>query len=387
MTNICFLSHTSELNGAELNLLQILEMIDRQTYNPSLIVPREGRLLAEAKRLGIEVQVFPAKWWLTEKRKMWKQPFAWIWNIRASLRLAQWIKHKQIDLVFSNSSASFSGALAASQTHVPHVWYIHEILGGETPHLTFIFGQRALSRFIARFSCRILVNSHASEAFFSEKGNVRLVYNGIQLMEEGKNETQMLGRQWGIDTQDIVFGMVGKICEEKGQREVITALGMIGKDRPLKLLIVGEVKSKAYFAELAKICEVYGIKERVVFTGYRRDVFCVLRLMDCLFVASSAESFGRTVIEAMSVKTPVIAAKSGGIPEIIIHGVNGFLLNSRDPEVIQGGMMSFLNNRDTHTQAAEKGYRTVQEKFLLSDQVKKIEQVLEECLKDHGGVN
>jgi glycosyltransferase involved in cell wall biosynthesis len=109
--------------------------------------------------------------------------------------------------------------------------------------------------------------------------------------------------------------------------------------------------------------------------------------MDCLIVASRAESFGRTIIEAMSVKTPVVAVKSGGIPEVIIHGTNGFLLDSREPEAIKEGMVSFLENREAHKQAAEKGYRTVQEKFLLSHQVQKIEHVLEECIAEYGGAN
>lgn len=387
MIRICFLSHTSELNGAELNLLQILGGIDRQKFYPSIIMPREGLLLEEAKKLGVEAEVIPAKWWLTEERKMWKQPVAWILNRRAVLGLARWIEKKQIDLVFSNSSASCSGALAAKKTHVPHVWYIHEILGGKTPQLAYMFGQRALARKIVRFSCRVLVNSLATEAFFEDRKKVRLVYNGVLLETKDLSENRTLGRTWGLDDQDIVFGIVGKICEEKGQREVITALGMLGKDRPLKLLVVGEVKSRAYFEELARICRAYDVRDRVVFTGYRRDVLHVLRLMDCLIVASRAESFGRTVIEAMSVRTPVIAVKSGGIPEIISHGTNGFLLNSRTPEAIRDGMVSFLDDQDAYTRYAEEGYRTVQEKFLLSIQVKKIEQVLEECLGKHGGEN
>jgi glycosyltransferase involved in cell wall biosynthesis len=387
MKNICFLSHSSELNGAELNLLQILGGIDRQKFYPSLIVPSEGLLLDEAKKLGIEADVVPMKWWLTETGKMWKQPIAWIWNMRAVLGLARRIKQKRIDLVFSNSSAASSGALSAKKTKVPHIWYIHEILGGETPQLIYMFGQKALARKIVRLSCRVLVNSLETEAFFTEKTNVQLVYNGVQLLDKDRYESQSMGHQWGLKDQDIVFGMVGKICEEKGQREVIAALGMLGKGQPLKLLIVGNIKSRAYFAELEEVCEAYDIKDRVLFTGYQRDVFDVLRLMDCLIVASSAESFGRTIIEAMSVKIPVIAVKSGGIPEIISHGTNGFLLSSRKPDVIQKGMVSFLSDRKTYTRAAEMGYQTVQEKFLLSSQVKEIEQVLEECLGEHGGAS
>lgn len=387
MKNICFLSHTSELNGAELNLLQILERIDRQKFKPFLIVPQEGLFFDEANRLGIETEVIPSKWWITEGGKAWRQPIAWVCNTRAVFGLSRWIKKKRIDLVFSNSSASSIGALSAKRTNVPHIWYIHEILGGETPQLIYLFGKKALARKIARSSCKVLVNSLVTEAFFAENKNVRLVYNGIQPQTEEGDEARGSGGFWGLADVDIVFGMVGKICEEKGQREVITALGMLGKDRPWKLLIVGAEKSKTYLADLHEICKSFDIEDRVVFTGYQRDVFNVLRLMDCLIVASSAESFGRTIIEAMSVKTPVIAVESGGIPEIITHGTNGFLLSSRKPEAIREGLVSFLDDRESRERAAEMGYRTVQEKFSLSSQVHEIETLLEECLEDQGGLN
>lgn len=385
MKKICFLSHTSELSGAELNLLQIIEEIDRRKFDPSLIVPREGLLSEEAKKLGIETDTIPAKWWLTEKRKIWKQPLSWIWNKRAIRGLVRWIERKRVDLVFSNSSASSSGAFAAKNTNRPHVWYVHEILGGTAPQLTYIWGQKALARKIMRLSCRVLVNSAATEAFFEDKTKVRLVYNGIRSQDMDSCATEALGRQWGLGHEDIVFGMVGRICEEKGQREVIEAMGKIGKDSPLKLLIAGEVKSREYFSEILRLCDVYDIRDRVIFTGYQSNVYNVLGLMDCLIVASRTESFGRTLIEAMSVRIPVMAVKSGGIPEIIVHGRNGFLLDSREPETIKKGIFDFLNSRDAHLRMAEEGCRTVQDKFLLSVQVKNIEQILEECIEEHGG--
>lgn len=384
MIKICCLSHTAELNGAELMLLQTLERIHMQNFRPFLIVPQMGLLLTEAQKLGIETEVVPSKWWLTEKGKMWKQPFAWAWNIRAVLRLVRKIRNERIDLVLSNSSASFTGALAAKLSQVPHVWFIHEILGGKNPQLCSILGQKALARFITRFSCRVLVNSRASESFFVHKENVRLVYNGVELPARQKNKRGILRRGWGFDPQDIVIGMVGKVCEEKGQREAILALGKMGKSSAWKLLIVGKVKSKGYFKELKDICERYGLKERVVFAGFRRDVLSVLSLMDCLLVASRTESFGRTIIEAMAVKTPVIAVSAGGISEIITHGKNGFLLKSRDVEEIKNTIVSVLHNRDACKQVVNEGYRTVKEKFLLSEQVRKIEKAMEECIEFSG---
>jgi glycosyltransferase involved in cell wall biosynthesis len=350
-------------------------------------VPGDGLLSEEAKKHGVETVVIPAKWWLTEKKKMWKQPLARIWNNRAVSGLSRWIEQTQADLVFSNSSATSCGALASKKTQTPHVWYIHEILGGKSPQLTYVCGQRSLARKIVGLSCRVVVNSLATEAFFEDRTNVRLVYNGIPIQDIDRREARELGRQWGLSYGDIVFGMVGKICEEKGQREVIEALAKIGKDYPLKLVIVGRVKSKAYFSKLKEICEAQNASGRVIFTGYRKDVQHVIALMDCLIVASRCESFGRTIIEALSVKTPVIAVRSGGIPEIIVNGTNGLLLDSRDPEMIKEAMDSFLENRDAHKRAAEVGYRTVQDKFLISAQAKRIEHIIEECIGEHGGVD
>jgi len=381
MRKICFLSHSSELNGAELNLIQIIEGIDRQKFSPSLVVPRRGLLSEEANRLGIEVKIIPAKWWLTEKERAWKQPIARLWNIPSVRALTHWIRKEKIDLVFTNSCASFNGALAAKKAGVLHVWYIHEILGGKTPQLVYLFGQNALARKIIRFSCRVLVNSKATGAFFGDKADVRLVYNGIQ-PQDFRNESQNLRNRWGLDNKDIVFGIVGKVCEEKGQRETIMALGELGREWPVKLLVVGPMKSKAYVEELEKICDAYAINDRAIFTGYQKDVMPILHSMDCLIVASRAESFGRTVIEAMSVRTPVIAVKSGGIPEVITHGWNGFLLESQTAHEIHMGMVSFLEDRDAYERAAEKGVHTVLEKFVLSAQVKKIENILEECLNE-----
>jgi glycosyltransferase involved in cell wall biosynthesis len=148
----------------------------------------------------------------------------------------------------------------------------------------------------------------------------------------------------------------------------------------LKLLLVGGVKDKSYLSSLHKLIERENLGNRVIFAGFQNDIIPLLDTMDCLVVASKMESFGRTIIEAMAVHTPVIAVRSGGIPEIISSGENGLLLESRKPEELKKAIVSFFHDRESFQRAADAGVETVKKGFLLKNQISDTESVLEECL-------
>jgi glycosyltransferase involved in cell wall biosynthesis len=382
MKTVLFLSHTAELNGAELWLLQFLKEFDRNKFFPLLLVPNEGALADQARSCGVETLPISFKWWLTERRKTWKQPLSWIWNLRSVWRIARLIGDRNVAIVFSNSSASFSGALAARIKRIPHIWAVHEILGGKNSQLSLFMGQRVLIRLILRLSCLVVVSSRATGESFGESEKVRLVYSGIGPPTKLPSDPGIMRSRFDIAEGDVVLGVVGRICDEKGQLEVVQALGMLGKDYPrLKLLLAGRIKGKRYFANLQKIIEREHLRDRVIFAGFQKDIIPLLEALDCLIVASKMESFGRTVIEAMSVRTPVIAVRSGGIPEIIIPGVNGFLLESREPEELGKAIVSFVQGREAYQRVADEGLATVKKRFLLAHQVSGTLGVLEECLK------
>ncbi len=384
MKTVLFLSHTAELNGAELWLMQFLAGLNRDKFNPLLVVPYLGPLSDLAQTFGVETVPIPFKWWLTEKARLWKQPLSWLWNVKSVLRVARLIDERKIDAVFSNSAASFSGVLAAKIKAIPHIWAIHEILGGKQPQLSFFIGERALIRFIQSFSCRVVVSSRATGKCFGESEKVRLVYSGVELPSGAWSDPKVIRARFNLSESDVVLGMVGRICDEKGQREMIQALGLLGKDYPrLKLLLAGSVKDKTYFSSLEKLIEHENLVDRVIFTGYQKDVIRLLQALDCLVVASKMESFGRTIIEAMAVHTPVIAVRSGGIPEIINPGENGFLLESREPEELKKAILSFFHDREAFQRAADEGVETVKKRFLLKNQIQSTESVLEECLEQN----
>jgi glycosyltransferase involved in cell wall biosynthesis len=380
--NILFVSHSAELNGAEQMLVQTLKKIDRQKFRPFLVIPKPGPVGDGAKRIDVETFVVPMKWWITEKSKVWKQPFAWLFNIKSIFQISKLIRERKINLVFSNSAVASSGAVAAKREGIPHVWSIHEILGGRDRLLYFLFGSRPLVWLIHGLSRKVIANSSATQSAFQKYKRVCIIYNGIELEEEKPIRRDDLKQEFGLNQGDRVLGIVGKIYEEKGQREVILATASLLPNLPnLKLLIVGAVKDKRYYLKLQKIVREQHLENRVVFTGFRKDIFDVLRLMDLLVVASRVDSFGRIIIDAMAVGVPVLALKSGGLPEVITAGENGFLVERQEPAAIADAIRNILQSPAKTASAVEAGFATVRERFSLKKQVEKVESILEECLE------
>lgn len=382
MKNILFISHSAELNGAELWLLETLKRLDRRSYAPFLIVPRPGPLLDAVADLGLETFVVSMKWWITERSRIWRQPFAWIWNLKSVKKIAAIIRERSIDLVFTNSAAMNTGAKAARRMGIPHVWAIHEVLRGPSPFLRYLFGGRALTRYIVKSSVRVIVNSEITRAAFAGAENVILIHNGVDIQAGDEGRQSSIRRDLGIAADDLVAGIVGKIYEGKGQREAILAVAALsGKYPNLKLLVVGEVRKEGYYDGLRKIVRENGLEGRVLFVGYHPDLVDILKVMNVLIVASVVESFGRAALDGMAAGVPVLAVRAGGLPEIIQHGRNGFLIDSREPKEIALALEHLFLNPVEVRLAVEGGWKTVREKFSIARQIEGIERVLAETIK------
>lgn len=378
---ILFFSHSSELYGAEKALLQTIEGLTKQEFQPILVLPRTGPLKYEAEKIGVQTLLVPSQWWLTEKNRIWKQPLSWLWNLKGIARIARLIKRKNIDLVFSNSAVNFCGALAAKWKRVPHIWSIHEIIGTKNAPVRFLFGKRALVLLLSALSNMVIVNSETTGRPFRGKDKVRIVPIGFKWSLGDRGLREMMRQKFGIMAADYAIGIVGKIYPEKGQKKVVESIDLITKTHPdVKLLVVGEVRDKRYFSKIQRFVSARGLKEHVIFTEYQSDIFGVLAMLDLLVVASCVESFGRVAVEAMSVKTPVLAVRKGATAEVITAGENGFLVDFPDPGMLADAILSIRENPEQIRMIAERGQKMVREKYTVEIQLIKTEGIIRKCL-------
>ena len=378
MKRILFVSHSAELNGAELWLLDTLRGLDRSRFAAALVIPEAGPLGERARAAGIEAAVVPMAWDLTPRGRIWRQPVARLWNRRALKAIATLAARDRAGLVFSNSAAMFSGARAARRLGLPHVWAIHEILGGPKPFLSFDRGSKALVRFIVGHSDKIIVNSEATLAPFAGSGKAVIVPNGIDVRTADPKRVEPLRGELGIRAGEFVVAVIGKIYEGKGQREALAAARLLAPKHPrVRWLVIGAVGDAAYDRRLRADIRSAGLEGRVVFTGYRSDLADLLGLAGAVVIPSVVESFGRVALEAMASGVPVVAVRAGGLPEIVVHGENGFLLDSREPAEIALGVEYVIEHPDRAAAAAAAGRRTVAGKFTVAAQVRAVEAVLD----------
>ena len=382
MNRVLFVSHTAELKGAERFLLDVLRTLNRNRFAPMLIVPRPGPLEKEAAAADVPVSVVPFKWGLTEPSRIWKQPLANLWNRPAVRTIARVIKANDVDLVFSNSAAVAVGALAARRARVPHVWFIHEVLGGARPMLRSLFGNRHLVRMICRRSRRVLVNSRASGRAFAGCANVDVVYNGLPDGAGRATPRGELRRELGLEPDARAVGVVGTVFPGKGQREAVLALASLAARFPrLKLLLVGEAADAGYVRGIEKTIAQHGLSGRVVLTGFRSDLAEILALLDLLLVPSTVDSFGRVALEAMAAEVPVLAVARGGLPEVVRHGETGFLVDGPEPDKLAAGIAAVLDDPNRAREVAVRAAQEVRRRFSLTTEVRKLERFLEECLE------
>lgn len=382
MKTVLFVSHSAELNGAERMLLDVLCGLDRGKFRPFLALPRPGPLQREAEEAGIMTRVLPMKWSLTERSKIWKQPLTRVWNVPGVIRMAWLIRNEAVDLVVTNTSAIWTGAFAARRASVPHVWFVHEILDGENPLLSHILGRKALIRRMNELAVRIVANSRASARAFEGSGKAVVIGNGIDTRRRSAPDLAALGISLGLGEGGPVLGIIGKIYPGKGQKEAVLALDLLKRLRPdVRLLVVGGVKDRRYAGEVRETVRRLRLEKDVIFPGFREDLPEILALLKVLILASTVDSLGRVGLEAMAAGTPVVAVAAGGLPEIVIDGRTGVLVESADPTRIAEGVARVLDDPELARAVAEGGRRFVEENYSLEGQVRKIERVLEDCLE------
>ncbi len=160
--------------------------------------------------------------------------------------------------------------------------------------------------------------------------------------------------------------------------DVIKVFYNIQKELPAKLMMVGEGPEKA---AAERLCKKLGILDKVVFFGNSHEIDKILCFSDLFLLPSETESFGLAALEAMASGVPVISSNTGGIPEVNIEGVSGFLSNVHDVEDMTKNAIYILSDEERlktfkHNATKESA------KFAIENVVPQYEAIYAETLKN-----
>jgi len=118
-----------------------------------------------------------------------------------------------------------------------------------------------------------------------------------------------------------------------------------------------------------------------VFTGFRDDIPELLRSIDCFVLASTrTEGVPQSLLQAMAVGCPVVATAVGGIPELVQHGVNGFLVPPGDPVALAAAIRAVLTEPARAKELAERGRALVRSRFSHTGSVDRLERLYRDLI-------
>ncbi len=378
-SRIMFVSHGAASGGAENCLYSLLSEIDRQKYEALVVLPGHGPLEDRVSELGVETHVAELAWCLTT------QPDDLDYRVRfgeglrrRALDLADVIKSKGVDLVFTNSLAVMDGAVAAGLCGVPHVWHVLELLGRD-PGLHPPINVAAFHHLVGALSDRIItvsesVKQNIESHLYADK--ITTVHTGIDLpdgVRPLKRHEPSNGKQNG---SRICF--VGNLSKRKGALGLVEAAPQLLNVMPnARFEVVGPDGGVA--GDMKAMIEQKGITGSFRFLGYRNDPLDIIASSDLLVLPSVADPLPLVVLEAMLLGKPVVATSSGGASEMVVEGVTGCIVPVSDPSALASAIIGILKDPQRAKKMGEQGRERALTHFNRKRYTSDIEEILDHC--------
>ena len=362
---VCFISHTSQMGGAERALLELIDAIKKRGVKCYVILPRKGPIINELKRLNVTFDIIPWRLWMGKPFPLWQRLGKTLANLimLSSILIARRIRKWHCDLVYTNSISVSVGAIAAKFARVPHVWHIHEY-GLEDFSFVFYFGSKFSLYLIDRLSNVCIVNSKAVRykyQHFINPSKLKVVYQSVSITSSKLREKYLFLKQ--VDRNIIRCVIVGRLQEGKRQEDAIRAIAELrGVEIEAELIIVGDGDPN-YRRYLRELVTEMKLEDCVKFVGYTENPLPVMQNSDVVLMCSRYEAFGRVTVEAMKVGKPVIGARSGGTMELIQDGINGFLYKPGDYKNLAEKIKYLHKDSQLAEQMGLNGYRWASKRF------------------------
>jgi glycosyltransferase involved in cell wall biosynthesis len=204
-----------------------------------------------------------------------------------------------------------------------------------------------------------------------------MIYNGVDVSRVNANPdlAKAFRRRFSIPDERAVVTQVSWMIPEKGISDFLEMARRVNSQRQdVQFVLVGD---GAYRAAYINEAAALGLGDRITFTGMIDDPFGdgVFQAADVVCQFSRWEEvFGWMIAEAMAHAKPVVATRVGGIPELIIDGASGFLVDRGDVENMAKRVLELLAGSPTGSRMGNAGRQTVQAKFNLQTNVAQLLQ-------------
>ena len=339
-------------DGAEMLLVDLMRLrIPGYRYTIVCLI-KGGPLEQEFEKLGIPVVIFGRKG---------KLDFGLVF------RVASWLKRERADVVHTHLfTADTYGRLAARLTGVPAVFStVHNIVNPWKGS-----GRKLIDRLFARLSTAVVGCSEEVTQTLASRDKIpadKLVSipNGIDLQKFSSFSGAGVRSEFGLPEDRPLIGIVGRLHEQKAHGDLFRALAELPqvRDKQLNCLVIGTGDLQDALKQQVK---ALGLEDCVIFTGMRTDVPRLVAAMDVFVMSSHWEGLPIALLEAMASSKAVLCTRVGGIPDVVIDGDNGLLVEPRDVPQFAKRLDDLLQDPALRARLGQRARDTVIARFDVS---------------------
>ena len=213
---------------------------------------------------------------------------------------------------------------------------------------------------------------------FQIRRPVTVVPNFVDCNTYGPAKDKSIRRKFANEDEGILIH-ISNFRPVKRIEDVIAIFSLVRQKRKARLLMVGDGPDRPKAEWLAN---THGVAGEVLFVGKQSDMSQLLSISDILLLPSDLESFGLVALEAMACEVPVIATRVGGVPEVVRHGVDGFLYDVGDVSSMAEGCLAILDNPQLRSDLGQAARDRARRDFCASKIVLQYEDLYRRTIQE-----
>lgn len=367
---VLYLTNAAQIGGGNRSLLVLWPVIRRHGVDPVACCPADGPMVGACRAAGVPVDVRP-----------YEQPHlaAPIASLRRLRSWRSYLRDRRVDLVHANDPTNARVVIAAAASlGIPVVCHVHFPPGDGFFRWCFRMLPKPKAFAYCSDYLRKAVQPDAARA--CPRSVHRVVHNAIPL-EQFAPRPRPPAR--------LRVGIIANLAPIKGHEDFLAMAAELTRTGcDAEYAIVGsDIYETGYEQQLRERACQLGVADRVTFTGHVSDIPGVVQNLDVVVVASDLETFGISVLEAMAGARPVVATRVGGIPEIVVDGETGYLVEARHPEQLAARVRELAARPDLRERFGAAGRRRAEEEFSDARQAERTMALYREAgvAPEHGG--
>ena len=194
-----------------------------------------------------------------------------------------------------------------------------------------------------------------------DAARIEVVHDGIDVERIEHIAPVSIHTEYWLPHGVPVIANVGALVGHKGQRHLVDAMPLVRREVPdAHLVIFGEGDLRA---PLEKQVKQLGLEKHVLLPGFREDVLALVKSADLFVMSSVTEGLGSAVLDAMAMGLAVVGTRAGGIPEAVVPGRTGLLVEPGDPAALAHAVVTLLKDREMREVLGAAGRERVRERF------------------------